>query len=161
MTYQDCFHDISVRAGARRAFRDALVELGVADRVTTFTVSDFGRTLSTNGNGSDHAWGGNHLVMGGAVAGGRVYGSYPASLAPGSDLAIRRARAGRRWASWPEPSSADDGCRATSAVIDSSVRSAVVIATLASSMSSTGAEPEASAVTRMREARNRRADRAR
>lgn len=55
-------------------FSSALTEIGMADKVTLFTASDFGRTLSSNGNGSDHAWGGNHLVMGGAVGGGKVYG---------------------------------------------------------------------------------------
>lgn len=60
-----------------REFRDALVELGVFDRVTTFTTSDFGRTLTSNGKGSDHGWGGHHLIMGGAVAGGRMLGTYP------------------------------------------------------------------------------------
>jgi uncharacterized protein (DUF1501 family) len=77
---------------ALRAFYNATVELGVADSVVTFTMSDFGRTLSTNGNGSDHAWGGNHIVMGGAVGGGRLYGEYPASLAPGSGLDVGRGR---------------------------------------------------------------------
>ena len=52
--------------------------LGMADSVTTFTQSDFGRTLTSNGDGSDHAWGGNQLVVGGAVNGGQLYGSYPA-----------------------------------------------------------------------------------
>ena len=56
-------------------FSTALNEIGLADRVTLFTASDFGRTLSSNGNGSDHAWGGNHFVMGGAVGGGKVYGN--------------------------------------------------------------------------------------
>ncbi len=60
------------------AFHAATVELQVQDRVTTFTQSDFGRTLTSNGDGTDHAWGGNQLVVGGAVAGGDVYGSYPA-----------------------------------------------------------------------------------
>ncbi len=59
------------------AFHAATVELGIADSVTTFTQSDFGRTLTSNGDGSDHAWGGNHIVVGGAVAGGALYGSYP------------------------------------------------------------------------------------
>ncbi len=58
-------------------FRDALVELDVFERVTTFTTSDFGRTLTSNGKGSDHGWGGHHLVMGGSVNGGRIYGEYP------------------------------------------------------------------------------------
>ncbi len=63
-------------------FSAALTEIGVADRVTLFTASDFGRTLSSNGNGSDHAWGGNHLVMGGAVNGGKVYGDASAGHYP-------------------------------------------------------------------------------
>ncbi len=58
-------------------FQLALAELGVADRVTTFTASDFGRTLSSNGNGSDHGWGGHHFIMGAAVRGGRYYGTAP------------------------------------------------------------------------------------
>ncbi len=58
-------------------FYEALKELGVADRVTTFTISDFGRKLVSNGNGTDHAWGGNALVFGGAVNGGDIYGQYP------------------------------------------------------------------------------------
>ncbi len=58
-------------------FRDALVELGVFSEVATFTISDFGRTLTSNGKGSDHGWGGHHIVMGGAVNGGTIYGDYP------------------------------------------------------------------------------------
>ena len=59
------------------AFHAATVELGVASDVTTFTQSDFGRTLTSNGDGTDHAWGGNQLVVGGAVNGRELYGSYP------------------------------------------------------------------------------------
>ena len=66
-------------------FRNALVELGVFDEVTTFTTSDFGRTLTSNGKGSDHGWGGHHVVMGGSVAGGLIYGHYP-ELSPGNLL---------------------------------------------------------------------------
>ncbi|ASP39012.1 hypothetical protein CHH28_10125 [Bacterioplanes sanyensis] len=62
---------------ALMAFNNALNELGVADKVTTFTASDFGRTLAINGDGTDHGWGGHHLVMGGAVQGKRLYGSFP------------------------------------------------------------------------------------
>jgi uncharacterized protein (DUF1501 family) len=62
---------------AMDAFYRATVELGVADKVTTFTGSDFGRTLSSNGDGSDHGWGSHHFVMGGAVNGGRYYGVAP------------------------------------------------------------------------------------
>ena len=60
-----------------KAFYDATVELQVSDSVTTFTQSDFGRTLTSNGDGTDHAWGGNQLVVGDAVFGQRMYGSYP------------------------------------------------------------------------------------
>jgi uncharacterized protein (DUF1501 family) len=59
------------------AFHAATVELGVANNVTAFTQSDFGRTLTSNGDGTDHAWGGNQVVVGGAVNGGDLYGSYP------------------------------------------------------------------------------------
>ena len=59
------------------AFHSATVELGVAEKVTTFTQSDFGRTLTSNGDGSDHAWGGVQLVVGGAVKGRTIYGRYP------------------------------------------------------------------------------------
>ena len=63
--------------GAMSAFYAATVELGLADKVTTFTASDFGRTLSSNSDGSDHGWGSHHFVMGGAVKGGRFYGTAP------------------------------------------------------------------------------------
>ncbi len=62
---------------AMSAFYAATVELGVADNVVTFTASDFGRTLTSNADGSDHGWGGHHFVMGGAVRGGRFYGTAP------------------------------------------------------------------------------------
>ncbi|MGN5375104.1 DUF1501 domain-containing protein [Sphingomonas hankookensis] len=65
-------------ADAMRAFHDTTVALGVADKVTTFTGSDFGRTLASNGNGVDHGWGSMHFVMGGAVKGRRFYGNAPA-----------------------------------------------------------------------------------
>lgn len=65
-------------ATAMRAFHDTTAALGVADKVTTFTGSDFGRTLASNGNGVDHGWGSMHFVMGGAVKGRRFYGTPPA-----------------------------------------------------------------------------------
>ncbi|MFK8032187.1 MAG: DUF1501 domain-containing protein [Gammaproteobacteria bacterium] len=70
-------------------FRDALVELDVFNDVTTFTTSDFGRTLTSNGKGSDHGWGGHHVVMGGGVNGGQMYGDYPL-LAANSPLDVGR-----------------------------------------------------------------------
>jgi uncharacterized protein (DUF1501 family) len=64
------------------AFYAATVELGVAQAVTTFTQSDFGRTLTSNGDGTDHAWGGVQIVVGQSVRGRRLIGRY-ASLALG------------------------------------------------------------------------------
>jgi uncharacterized protein (DUF1501 family) len=63
--------------GALGAFDAAMNELGVADSVTAFTASDFGRTYVPNGDGSDHGWGSHHFVLGGAVRGGRIYGQVP------------------------------------------------------------------------------------
>jgi uncharacterized protein (DUF1501 family) len=62
---------------AMAAFYRATAELGVAHNVTAFTASDFGRTLTSNGDGSDHGWGGHHLVVGGAVKGRTFYGAPP------------------------------------------------------------------------------------
>jgi uncharacterized protein (DUF1501 family) len=59
-------------------FNDAMEQLGLADKVTLFTASDFGRTLTSNGDGSDHGWGSHHFVVGGAVRGKDVYGRFPA-----------------------------------------------------------------------------------
>ena len=67
------------------AFYDATVELGLASNVTAFTQSDFGRTLTSNGDGTDHAWGGNQAVVGGGVAGRTLYGSYPLLEIGGDD----------------------------------------------------------------------------
>ena len=63
---------------ALKSFYDATVQLGVANNVTTFTLSDFGRTFKpAAGQGSDHAWGNHHMIIGGAVKGGDIYGKYP------------------------------------------------------------------------------------
>jgi uncharacterized protein (DUF1501 family) len=62
---------------AMSAFYATTVELGLATQVTTFTFSEFGRTMRINGDGSDHGWSNHYLVMGGSVIGGRFYGTYP------------------------------------------------------------------------------------
>ena len=72
-------------SAAISAFYSATAELGVADRVTTFTASDFGRTYATNGQGSDHGWGSHHLVVGGGVRGGDIYGRMPVLAINGPD----------------------------------------------------------------------------
>lgn len=70
---------------ALASFYAATVELGVANQVTTFTASDFGRTLTSNGDGSDHGWGSHHMVLGGAVKGGRYWGTLPSVTVNGPD----------------------------------------------------------------------------
>ncbi len=70
---------------AMRAFYDATLELGVADKVTAFTASDFGRTLLANTSGSDHGWGSHHFAVGGAVKGKQIYGTPPVFADDGPD----------------------------------------------------------------------------
>lgn len=71
---------------ALKAFYDATVKLGVASNVTTFTLSDFGRTYKpASGGGTDHAWGNHQLIMGGAVKGGDFYGQWPTLVLAGPD----------------------------------------------------------------------------
>lgn len=72
-------------ADALSAFHAATVDLGVASQVTTFTASDFGRTLTVNGDGSDHGWGSHHFVMGGSVKGRRFWGTLPEMSINGPD----------------------------------------------------------------------------
>lgn len=67
------------------AFYQATVELGVANQVTTFTASEFGRTYKSNGRGSDHGWGSHHFIMGGAVRGGDIFGTMPVQAVNGPD----------------------------------------------------------------------------
>jgi uncharacterized protein (DUF1501 family) len=78
---------------ALNAFYTATQEMGVANQVTAFTESDFSRTLSpTSNNGSDHAWGNHHMVMGGGVKGGAIYGTFPELALGGSDDTDTRGR---------------------------------------------------------------------
>lgn len=72
-------------ADAMSAFYASTVELGVADSVTTFTASDFGRTMTGNNDGADHGWGSMHFVMGGAVKGKTLYGTAPVVANNGPD----------------------------------------------------------------------------
>jgi uncharacterized protein (DUF1501 family) len=67
------------------AFWTALGEIGAREQVTTFTMSEFGRTLTSNGSGSDHAWGGHMLVLGEHVLGRQIYGKYPAMVLNAND----------------------------------------------------------------------------
>jgi uncharacterized protein (DUF1501 family) len=64
-------------SSAMKEFDDAMTSLGKGSQVTAFTASDFGRTLTSNGDGSDHGWGSHHFVMGGAVNGGKFFGTAP------------------------------------------------------------------------------------
>ncbi len=67
------------------AFQRAMEQISRADQVTAFTASDFGRTFPTNGQGSDHGWGGHHFFVGGAVRGQRTYGAFPVQQINGPD----------------------------------------------------------------------------
>jgi uncharacterized protein (DUF1501 family) len=67
------------------AFQRAMEQLGLANNVTAFTASDFGRTFPSNGQGTDHGWGSHHLILGGAVKGQRTYGTWPTLAINGPD----------------------------------------------------------------------------
>ena len=76
---------LTTLGNALSAFYNATAELGVANQVTTFSASDFGRTLTGNNDGSDHGWGSMHFIVGGAVKGQRFYGTAPAVANNGPD----------------------------------------------------------------------------
>lgn len=71
-------HQVSYLNDSLSAFYTALEEMGIENNVTTFTISDFGRSLTSNGEGTDHGWGNHAFVMGGAVKGGDIFGKMPA-----------------------------------------------------------------------------------
>jgi uncharacterized protein (DUF1501 family) len=78
---------------AMRSFYDATLQMGIADKVTTFVLSDFGRTFQpASGAGTDHAWGNHLIAMGGAVRGGDIYGRYPTLARAGPDDADTAGR---------------------------------------------------------------------
>ena len=77
---------------AMLAFRNAMIELNVYNNVTTFTASEFGRTIRDNGDGTDHGWGGHHFVMGGAVRGGSIFGEMAPLELGGERFTKKRAR---------------------------------------------------------------------
>jgi uncharacterized protein (DUF1501 family) len=82
---------IPVVSQAVKAFYDLTVAMGIENNVTLFSASEFGRSLTSNAKGSDHAWGGHQFVVGGAVRGQRVYGQYP-DLYQGNPLDTGRGR---------------------------------------------------------------------
>ena len=80
---------------ALTSFYNATVELGVSDKVTTFTASDFGRTLTSNGDGTDHGWGSHQMVMGDGVDGGKILATFQSSLS-GVTMTLVKAESSRQ-----------------------------------------------------------------
>jgi len=97
----DSHHDVSGEGvanklstlnSALKGFTTEMKKQGNWDNVAVVLVSEFGRTLSTNGGGTDHAWGGNYAVLGGGVNGGHMLGAYPSRLTEEGDLVLKRGR---------------------------------------------------------------------
>merc|ERR1711970_751010 len=78
--------------GALQEFVAELEQQGIFDSVVLASESDFARTLSSNGEGTDHAWAGNHFVLGGSINGGHIFNDFPKSLLPGNEQDIGRGR---------------------------------------------------------------------
>ncbi len=83
-------HQVGYLSDSLGAFNDALEQMGIENQVTTFTISDFGRSLTSNGSGTDHGWGGHAFVMGGAVKGGDIFGKMPAMRKDSPDAVSNR-----------------------------------------------------------------------
>ena len=73
-------------------FWTAIKSMGLQNNVVLYTASDFGRTLTSNGSGSDHAWGGNHFIISGSANGGEIYGEYPDLALNNSSTDLGRGR---------------------------------------------------------------------
>ena len=88
---------VATTSTAMAKFYAATAGLNVAEKVTAFTASDFGRTFKSNGLGSDHAWANHHMVCGGAVRGGRLFGTFPTLALNGPDDYDTGSSATGRW----------------------------------------------------------------
>lgn len=90
--HADLLGGLSAELGS---FYECLETIGKQDEVLTFTMSEFGRTLTSNGNGTDHGWGGNVMVMGGpnVINGGQIFGTYPSLAVGSSQVAEERGMA--------------------------------------------------------------------
>merc|ERR1712146_114983 len=77
---------------ALASFAAEMKAQGLWDQVTIMQTSEFGRTLTSNGDGTDHAWGGNYFVAGGAVRGGQILGSFPSDLTDDGPLSLGQGR---------------------------------------------------------------------
>jgi len=95
-------------ADAMLSMYSATVDLAIANQVTTFTESEFGRTLQPSGSGCDHGWGSHHMVLGGAVRGGDLYGHYPAMAIGGPDDCLSNSNPSTpARGAWPPSTSID------------------------------------------------------